>query len=148
MSDLARDLAIVGGYSGLAAPLTVAGAELPAAYYAATLASGAALGLLVGKLLERRRDPPWLAAVVGVLVGALWGGLTGVAGGFAVVDSPHRLFWISVIVAGVAGALQLGWLLVPIQAFARWQLPRWPLLVAACAASHGLGYAALVILKL
>lgn len=137
----ARDLALVGATTGVAlavaTPLSWSLALLAGAL-AGTL--GALLGALMPRLLHRRvRRRSWLllaAAAVGL--GGLWGGAAGLGAG---VLAGASWKWSAAVFA-TAGAVQLGWVWLPlVMARARGR-STWPLVALASVAAPAAGYLA------
>jgi hypothetical protein len=104
-----RDFALVGGLTGFLAPYSVIH-EVP--YSAVTgvggALSGAVLGAFSAWLLSGfgRRWPKVVFLPLGLIIGALWGSAAAMA---TVVTPARHLLVLSVLFAGAAGALQLGW---------------------------------------
>lgn len=145
----ARDFAVVGGVTGFAAPYVVI-TDLP--FAAAAGLAGAALGLVLGALaapfLERARHrvPLLLLVFAAPFVGAVWGGLSGVAGGLV----GGRMFAgesveLGLVMGAAAGMVQLGWMFLPYTLVAVMKLPRWPVVLAASVAAPVFGFLAVLI---
>lgn len=104
-----RDFTFVGGVTGFMAPYTVL---RDVAYCSLTGLGGAVSGALLGAfsawLLSGlgRRWPKAVFVPVGLLLGALWGTAAALTTAFT---SMRELLELSVPLAGLAGALQLGW---------------------------------------
>ncbi|MEL6348483.1 MAG: hypothetical protein AAFV53_35580 [Myxococcota bacterium] len=109
----ARDMAVIGGSASVSMPLMGALlVGLPIGYVAAAGIAGAVtgggVGALMPGLLERLRGRIPLAALLvglGPIIGALWGAAVGVLAAPAV--GAHMLP-LSVLTAGIGGALQFG----------------------------------------
>lgn len=104
-----RDFSFVGGVTGFLAPFSVI---RDVGYCTLTgvggALSGALLGLFSAWLLSGsgRRWPKLLFVPVGLVLGALWGS----SSVLLIAFTPSRqLLVLSVLFAGLAGALQLGW---------------------------------------
>lgn len=148
-----RDFTLIGAISGAAAP-ALFWLDRPG-YLAACGVAGAALGLLLGLFLPPLLLGPvsrWPFAVLlllGLGAGAAWGGAAGLAGGlfsFGVNDR-MGLVWLSGTCGAVAGALQLGWFWLPYTLRKAKAKSTWPIVLAACLMSGGLGYAALSVIS-
>lgn len=136
-----RDFALVGATTGFFAPFSV----LRNAQYAG-LASlggtlfGIALGLFSARLFAGRARR-WARGVylpLGALLGALWGA----AAGLATAPVWPKAVGLSVLVAGIAGALQFGWFWL---AYALRRVNRrstWAVTLLALLIGGGLGWAA------
>lgn len=104
-----RDFTFVGGVTGFLAPF---GVIHDVGYCTLTgvggAVSGAILGLFSAWLLSRsgRRWPKLLFVPVGLVLGALWGGSSVLITAFT---PARQLLLLSVLFAGLAGALQFGW---------------------------------------
>lgn len=104
-----RDFFLVGGITGFMAPYSVireAGYATVTGLGGAT--SGALLGVFSAWLLSGfgRRWPKVVFVPVGLVLGALWG----IGAALPTGLTPMRnLMELSVLFAGIAGALQLGW---------------------------------------
>lgn len=136
-----RDFALVGATTGFFAPFSV----LRNAQYAA-LASlggtlfGIALGLCSARMFagRARRWARWVYLPLGGLLGALWGA----AAGLATAPLWPKAVGLSVVVAGIAGALQFGWFWL---AYALRRVNRrstWAVTLLALLIGGGLGWAA------
>lgn len=149
-----RDFALIGAVSGSAAP-ALFWLQAPG-YLVACGVAGAALGLALGLLLPPlllgpvSRWPFAVLLVVGLAVGAAWGGGTGLAGGLFAFGAQDRmgLAWLSGACGAVAGAMQLGWFWLPYTLRKAKSRSTWPIVLAACLLSGGLGFAALSVLSL
>ncbi|MDP1828138.1 MAG: hypothetical protein Q8L48_32985 [Archangium sp.] len=104
-----RDFTFVGGVTGFMAPYSVI---RDVGYASLTglggAASGAVLGVFSAWLLTGfgRRWPKLVFLPVGLVLGALWGMA---AAAPTALTSMRNLLVLSLLFAGVAGALQLGW---------------------------------------
>ena len=109
----ARDLALVGGFTGLGLGFaTPMGWDSLAITALLAAGLGAVLGLLVPRLLHPQvRKTPWLLLVAaGIGLGACWGGAAGL-GGALLTGAP----WMRATELGAtAAAFQLGWLWLPL----------------------------------
>lgn len=163
-----RDLALIGAASALApAAVVLEGpASMPSvdgvsvlaawpAFVVGALVAGAATGALLGAAFPRlllgpfSRLPVAVMLLVGAVIGAAWGGIVGAAAALVEAEVgrmslvPARHFVALGAGAGaVAGALQLGWFWLPYTLRRARGRPAWPVVVAACAVSAGLGRAA------
>ncbi len=147
-----RDFAIIGAFSGALAPAFFWSHQT--GYLAACGVGGAALGVLLGLVLPPlllgpvARWPFGVLLVLGLGVGALWGAGAGFVGGvtqFGVHDR-LQLAALSTTCGAIAGALQLGWFWLPYTLRKARGRSTWPVVVAACLVSGGLGIAALTLL--
>lgn len=140
----ARDFAIVGGVSAFMTPFMIAGAFVGTRYlvYAAAggIIGGFFLGLLFGHLLGAGRDPDdaarrtpvWILALAAPVLGAIWGASVGLVAALGLPGRSADLVGVSMTLAAIAGALQLGWLWAG-YLFARLRRhATWPVVVAAC----------------
>lgn len=104
-----RDFTFVGGVTGFMAPYGVIhDVEYASFTGLGGAVSGAVLGVFSAWLLSGfgRRWPKLVFLPVGLVLGALWG----MAAAMTTVLTPMRnLLELSLLFAGVAGALQLGW---------------------------------------
>lgn len=104
-----RDFTFVGAVTGFLAPFAVIReVEYSSVTGIGGAVSGAALGVFSAWLLSGagRRWPKLVFVPLGLLLGALWG----VSSALATAFTPARhLLALSVVFAGLAGALQLGW---------------------------------------
>jgi hypothetical protein len=153
-----RDFVLVGACAALA-PAKVIGEQMAPFVAGAALAgplTGALLGLVLRPVLlgPLSRVPFGALVVVGLVLGAVWGGLVGLgAGGFAgAVDPDHMLLTPSTMMSlgalygAGAGAIQLGWFFVPYTVQRARGRRAWPVVVAACLISPALGVLSLFIL--
>ncbi len=143
--EWARDFSLIGGVTGALAPLLIQDPTYIAAAAIAGAVAGAGLGAFVPKVLARLghlKVPTLMFG--GMAVGAVWGGLAGAVAGLTLPN----LFWLSVSVASIAGALQFGWIWLPylLQKISRKKT--WPLVVLAFAAAPLLGWASVWVLLL
>ncbi len=139
-----RDFALVGAVTGFSAPYWVVNAWTYASLTGLGGAvGGAALGAFSAWLLSgrARRWPRFSLLLLGPLFGAAWGATAALTTG---VSSWWReLLWLSVALAAVAGALQLGWFWLAYAVRRVNQRSTWPVTVGAAALGGGLGWAAL-----
>ncbi|MBX2796921.1 MAG: hypothetical protein KTR31_04605 [Myxococcales bacterium] len=144
-----RDLAIVGAVTGFAAPAAVFGVAT-GPFLMASILAGLGCGLILGAempaFLEsaRRRLSLGEIAVRCVAVG---GGL-GAFVGLVAAEAAGQIFLGSFAVAGLAGALQFGWLWLPYTVLTVLERPTWPVVLAACLVAPVLGHAAVGITNL
>jgi hypothetical protein len=139
--DWAAELALLGMFYGLAAPAAMGG---PVAFGLCASFGGAAAGAFLGwhvpRALERIRRWPGSLLVVGaggIGLGAVWGGIAGLAGGIGVG-------WPTVAIpdGATVGAL-LGLVgSYPLVAFHVLGIPRTSLLAVLCALAPLLGVVA------
>ncbi len=104
-----RDFSLVGGVTGFVAPYVVIhDLEYSAAAGAGGAVTGALLGLFTARLLagSARRWRKFVFIPAGLVLGAVWG--MGAALATAVTES-RNLLLLSLLFAGAAGAVQLGW---------------------------------------
>ena len=137
----ARDFAIVGGVSAFITPFVMAGAFVGARYLVFAAAGGIVGGFVLGLLFahltgasrpDARRLPLWVIALVAPLLGGLWGASVGLVAALGLGRGSWDLVAMSMTLAAIAGALQLGWFWVG-YLFARSRRhPTWPVVVAAC----------------
>jgi hypothetical protein len=136
--EWARDFSLIGGATGLLAPWLLGEPTYLAAAAVAGAITGGVLGAAVPKLLTRMRNSKIPVLMMGgVGIGAVWGGIAGAVAGLTVPN----LFWLSVAVASVAGALQFGWIWLPYVLKKIGRKRTWPLVLAAFAAAPLLGWA-------
>lgn len=149
-----RDFTLIGAVTGAAAPACYWWHQ--PSYLVACGLIGGALGGLLGLVMRPlllgpfSRWPFGVLLVFGLGVGALWGGGTGLGGGilgFGLEDQMGLPF-ISGIAGAVAGALQLGWFWLPYTLRHARGRSTWPIVLAACVLSAGLGISALLLLSL
>lgn len=147
-----RDFSLIGACSGALAPAFFWSHQ--PGYLAACGIGGAALGIALGFLLPPlllgpvSRWPFAVLVVAGVGVGALWGAGAGFIGGatqFGICDG-LQLASLSATCGAIAGALQLGWFWLPYTLRKVRGRSTWPLVLAACVLSGGLGLAAITLL--
>lgn len=149
-----RDFGLIGAVTGAAAPAFFWWHQPE--YLAACGAIGASLGGLLGLVMRPlllgpfSRWPFGVLLVVGLGAGALWGGGTGLGGGIVGfgLEDQMGLPFISGIAGAVAGALQLGWFWLPYTLRHARGRSTWPIVLAACLLSAGLGVAALALLSI
>ena len=149
-----RDFALIGAVSGAAAPAFYWWQQ--PSYLVACGAIGAALGGLLGLVMRPlllgpfARWPFGVLLLVGLGVGALWGGGTGLGGGIVGfgLDDQLGLPFVSGLAGAFAGALQLGWFWLPYTLRHARGRPTWPIVAAACVLSGGLGFAALALISI
>lgn len=139
----ARDFSLIGGITGLSAPLAVAPA-IAGSGYAITAAvtgvlTGAFLGMVIPKSLARLKNvrlPVLLFGGIGV--GAIWGATVGAVAAFAAGEH----FWMfSMGLAGLAGAIQFGWIWLPYVLKKIGKKRTWPLVTGAVLVAPLLGWA-------
>src|SRR4051812_42666992 len=102
-----RDIALVGAVTGFGAPFLVLwNVPFCAAAGLGGALAGAALGRLSASLLagRARRWPKVAFLPLGLLVGALWGATSAVAGELTVANKFFLV--VAAAVGGIAGALQ------------------------------------------
>jgi hypothetical protein len=138
--DWARDFSLIGGATGLMAPWLLGDPSYIAAAAVAGAIAGAGLGAAVPKMLSRLRHLKVPALMLGGMgIGAVWGGIAGAVAGFTIPN----LFWLSVAVASIAGAMQFGWIWLPYVLKKIGRKRTWPLVLAAFAAAPLLGWASI-----
>lgn len=138
-----RDLGVVGAATGLSlAPLDTFG------WTAAVvgLVAGLLLGLEMPEFLEsaRRRIPLSAIGFRCVLAGA---GI-GAGAGIVAAHAAGHLILVPFVVAGLAGALQLGWLWLPYTILTVLERQTWPLVLMACAAAPVVGWFSALLCQL
>lgn len=104
-----RDFSLVGGITGFLAPyMVIHQVEYSAVTGIGGAVTGALLGLLTAWLLagSARRWRKIVFIPAGLALGALWGLGTALA---TAVTGSRDLLLLSLIFAGAAGAVQLGW---------------------------------------
>ncbi|HHO53888.1 MAG TPA: hypothetical protein ENK18_24205 [Deltaproteobacteria bacterium] len=144
-----RDLAIVGGMTGFAAPAGVYGLSLEP-FTLTALTTGLVCGMLLGiempAFLEsaRRRVSLTGIAVRCVAVGAAVGAFIG----FVAAQAAGEIFLAPFVLAGIAGALQLGWLWLPYTVLTVLERPTWPVVLGACVVAPLLGPVSLELSRL
>jgi hypothetical protein len=136
-----RDFTFVGGVTGFLAPYSV----IHDIGYASLTGvggavSGSVLGVFSAWLLSGRglRWPKLAFIPVGLVLGALWGISAAMATAFT---SMNNLLVISVLFAGVAGALQLGWFWLGYCYRRVNRRSTWPVVLVASLLGGGLGFA-------
>ncbi len=149
----ARDMALVGGVSGFAAPFAVLGQHTELAIFSPVAGvlgglTGAALGfvlprILAGPLAKRRVASLLLG---GVLAGGLWGALVGTLASVIALGSGFLL--VSAVLAGIGGAVQFGWVWLPYMMRSARRQRTWPVLLGACLLAPLLGHIALWLPRL
>ncbi len=137
----ARDFAIVGGVSSFLTPFIMAGEFLGARYLVFAAAGGIVGGFVLGLLFayltgasraDARKVPLWVVALAAPLLGGLWGASVGFVAALGLGRGGWDAVYLSMYLAAIAGALQLGWFWVG-YLFARVRRhPTWPVVVAAC----------------
>ena len=138
--EWARDFSLIGGVTGLLAPALLGDPSYVAAAAVSGAIAGGALGAAVPKMLTRLRHLKVPALMLGGMgIGAVWGGIAGAVAGFTMPN----LFWLSVAVASIAGALQFGWIWLPYVLKKIGRKRTWPLVLAAFAAAPLLGWASI-----
>jgi hypothetical protein len=150
----ARDLAVVGGVSAVAATLGFGSVmAVPVGMYAIVagvsgVVTGALLGAVAGKSLRGplSRVPVAVVLAGGLGVGALWGGAVGAIAG-AALGAHGAIFRSSVEIAAVAGAIQLGWWWLPYLLRRAHERSTWPVIAFATLISPFLGWIALYVLS-
>ena len=150
----ALDFAIIGFASGLLAPLLVSQGQLGVEYLASTAIAGLVVGALLGALLPTLLGrlaasvPFGILLFAGPVVGAVWGASTGLVGGVALVVTRMQfaedLAIVSVILAGVAGAMQFAWLWLPYTLLRAAGRKTWAVVAIACT-TPVIGYGLLVL---
>lgn len=137
-----RDFAIVGGVTGFLAPFSF-WRLLEYSLFAGVGGGvgGAALGLFSAWLMGRhaRRWRRIVLFPLGLLFGALWGATAGAATGLS--SDLRSLMSLSMIVAALAGALQLGWFWLVYSVRRMNQRSTWPVVLVASVLGGGLGFA-------
>jgi hypothetical protein len=151
----ARDFAVIGAVTGFAAPAPYFWHDTE--YLAACSGSGAVIGAVLGVATSRAllvwlsRWPFGVLLVLGLALGALWGGSTGFCGGALALDDAHAyvpLTPISAIAGAGAGMLQLGWFWLPYTLARAKGKSALAIVAAACVVSVALGFASLSIFHL
>lgn len=149
-----RDFALIGAITGAAAPAFFWWQQ--PGYLIACGAIGATLGGLLGVGMRPlllgpfARWPFGVLLLLGLGVGAVWGGGTGLGGGIVGfgLDDQLGLPFLSGAAGAFAGALQLGWFWLPYTLRHARGRSTWPIVLAACTVSSGLGLAALALMSL
>lgn len=146
MRQLARDLAIVGGVSALAAPGAFMLYRPHLAYFEVVVIAGILSGPLVALLYLRavgdpRQRPAVMLSAVGALLGLLWGAAVGAAGGLA----ERQFFEWSVLLAALSAGLQLGLFGPALARRAADGRRSWPVLLGAAAVAPVAGNAAYLL---
>jgi len=141
-----RDMAVVGGATGLIGSLAITGLAFPPFAVAAAIV-GAGAGLLLGiempEFLESARCRLSLITIGFrcVLAGAATGGFVALVAAHAAGE----IFLMPSVVAMVAGGMQLGWLWLPYTILTVLQRPTWPLVLAAVVAAPVVGWLATLL---
>lgn len=144
-----RDFALVGAVTGFSAPFAMLRfLEYSLLTALGGLVGGAALGLFSAWLIGRyaRRWRRLVLFPLGLVVGALWGASAGVATAFA--PQLRHLLVLSVVVAGFAGAAQLGWFWLVYSVRRVNHRSTWPVVLAASVLGGGLGWVGVLGLDL
>ena len=143
-----RDFTFVGGVTGFMAPYSVIhDVEYASLTGVGGAVSGAALGIFSAWLLSGfgRRWPKVVFIPVGLVLGALWG----MAAAMTTAVTPMRnLLVLSVLFAGVAGALQLGWFWLGYCYRRVNRRSTYPVVLLASLLGGGLGWAGFPALRL
>jgi hypothetical protein len=153
-----RDLAIVGGGTSFLAIFFVErgmGGGLGATFMFAATGFGALIGALFGLALRRLllawlRLPIVAWMPISLLLGGLWGSAVGALAMLVAEGGRAQLSLtaLSAVVAGIAGALQLGWFWLPYAVRSGRGKSTWPVVVAALLLGSLSGHAALRVLFL
>jgi len=129
---------------GFNASRSLLGWPFPVAAAAVGGVTGAILGPLLRHLLAGRlgNSPVYRLLLLGMFAGFAWGALVGAVASFALDASGDWLYAmaLSAAVAGVAGAVQFGWLWLPYALRSARGRSTLPLVVAACVFASGLGW--------
>jgi hypothetical protein len=139
----ARDFAIVGGVSALLTPFIMAGAFVGARYLLFAAAGGVIGGFVLGLVFaratggqrpedDRSKLPLWVIALWAPLLGGLWGASVGLVAAFGLPHPGVELIGASMMLAAIAGALQLGWFWAAYYFARARRAAAWPVVVAAC----------------
>ncbi len=143
-SKWVKDFALIGGVTGALAPLAVVPGLIGTGYIAAAgvagVISGAALGGVARRFLQRSGSTPLPVLLAGgVGMGAIWGGVVGAIAGIFTGD-PFILWKMSAVFGAVAGAAQFGWLWLPYVLRQLGRRKTWPLVVASTLLAPALGW--------
>ena len=139
-TEWARDFSLIGGVTGLLAPWLLGDPTYVAAAAISGAMAGAALGATVPRMLTKLRHLKVPSLMLGGMgIGAVWGGVSGAIAGLTLPN----LFWLSVSIASIAGALQFGWIWLPYVMKKIGRKRTWPLVLAAFAAAPLLGWASI-----
>lgn len=128
-----RDFVLIGTITPL---LTLAFFRYPAPWVAAGCVAGACTGLFAGVVARglAQRGGSWLGSMFqGLFLGGLWGASTGAlaAGGMFFGDGVMATgMALAAAIGGVAGAIQLSWLLPAWSARHQRGASTWPVLAA------------------
>lgn len=146
----ARDFGLIGLFSGAMGPTILGvGWSVMLASGLAGAAAGTLLGAAAPGVLERVRGrvPIPLLLLMGIPVGAVWGAVAGLAAGLALGSLPNlpNMLVLWAMVAGIAGAVQMGAVWFPYTFLRVLQKPTWPVVVLACMGSVALGPLAIVL---
>jgi len=136
-----RDFTFVGGVTGFIAPYSVIrNVEYASLTGLGGAMSGALIGVFSAWLLSGfgRRWPKLVFIPVGLVLGALWG----MAAAMTTALSPMRdLIFLSLLFAGAAAAIQLGWFWLAYSYRRVNRRSTWPVVLLASLLGGGLGWA-------
>lgn len=136
-----RDFTLVGALTGFGAPFVLLRSlEYSLVTGLGGLVGGAVLGLFSAWVINRqaRRWRRFVLLPLGLALGALWGATAG--GATALVPHLRGLLGLSLAVAAIAGAAQLGWFWLAYSVRRVNQRSTWPVVLLASALGAGLGW--------
>ncbi|MEN0066790.1 MAG: hypothetical protein AAGA48_31955 [Myxococcota bacterium] len=136
----ARDTALVGGVTATSATLALGlmGTTFGLAAGLTGALAGFALGLEMPTFLDSARRRLSLISV-GLRCITIGFGLGGFVGLIAATAAGNPYVLGPIVVAGIAGALQLGWWWLPYTVLTVTQRPTWPAVLIACAVAPFVG---------
>lgn len=147
----ALDMGLVGLLSGAGAPMPLVKLS-GVGYVVLAGVVGAALGALLGcvaRWLVARRTSCAMRAVyalLGPVVGVVWGATTSGLACLALSGGRERMWFFAVVLGGLTGLVQVGWVWSAYAAAASRGSARWPWLVVSAVLAPLLGFASWAVL--